>query len=418
MGAQENLPDLRIAYKTKPPGGLSPYLFTAEDRKAGKQSQWALYWQASQADAPHRAEVLGVANGSVEDFIITFATSPHLSTGFNRYFWTVTYTPAPDQNVLPQLFNFKPEIGVVPPPANKNCDNANPEMRPNYCPVSGAVPPDVSVSGNFLAAGGTKPIYQLEVLANVYRPKPVEQLWNFNPGINLAVEINQNTKPPNNRTRFDPDSILVSAAFRRIQHIGKGLLYGIEFDEALPGAEFSRSDPSSNLIFKSNAMFVLKPWQPTDRVYGTLYPVIGIEGGKNLNRPGMLAMTAIDLTHYDAITRGLLGAEATLGLSSADSKTDDITLTGSYRVRLPVFDEPFIRTEHEITSVMLTTRARHWVEVDLNITPAKFKFLAFTVKYQYGELPPVFNMVDNKLTIGLTFKAVQSNKPTIASAIK
>jgi hypothetical protein len=56
--------------------------------------------------------------------------------------------------------------------------------------------------------------------------------------------------------------------------------------------------------------------------------------------------------------------------------------------------------------------------VDLNIAPSSFKYLALTVQYQYGDLPPVFTFVDHKVTVGLTFKAVQSNKPTLPSAVK
>ena len=42
----------------------------------------------------------------------------------------------------------------------------------------------------------------------------------------------------------------------------------------------------------------------------------------NRDRPAMLAMTPIDLSHYDGIARDVLGAEGTIGFVSADQKTD------------------------------------------------------------------------------------------------
>lgn len=286
-----------------------------------------------------------------------------------------------------------------------------------------------------MAAGGTKPICQLSATANYYLPSDSagpatpQNLWHFDPGLNLAVQINQNTKPPNNRTRFDPDSIIGGLDFQRIVTFDGAFLTGLQLDEGLPTFEFSRSDPSSNLVFKSSVLFALRslPLFPTSvtpgakksaRAYAALYPVLSFEAGKNLNRPGLLAKTAIDLTHYDGIARGVLGAEGTLGFISADKKTDNVNLSASYHARIPMYNEPFIMTGHSLTTVSLTTKTRHWLEVDLKVSPASFKYLAITAQYQYGALPPVFNFVNHTFSFGLTFTAVQTNKPTLPSAVQ
>jgi hypothetical protein len=223
--------------------------------------------------------------------------------------------------------------------------------------------------------------------------------------------------------------------FQRLVPLKAGILTGLQLDEGLPMGEFSRSDPSSNIIFKSSVLFALKsatlskrPAQPATatspaqlasaRVYATLYPVLSFEGGKNLNRPAMLSMTPIDLSHYNGIARGVVGADATLGFVSKDKKTDIVNLAASYRARIPIFNEPFIETEHGVTDVSLTTKTRNWIEIDLKFAPAAFKYLSLTAQYQYGSLPPVFNFVDHKVSLGLTFTAVQSNKPTLPSAVQ
>lgn len=413
---QNHIVNLQIPYVTSPPGGAAQYLFCG----GGDGNPWRVYWSKNKADKPTRAAVSCVTDSlSTRNLVMTLAAPVPSDNAVNAYFWTVLFTPPDGSPLLPQLFAFTPNQGPAISQGKKSCDNTDPLAQPVFCAPGAGVPPDVNVTGAFLAAGQTKPIYQLEVLAGLYKPKPVNWLWNFNPGINVAVEVNQNTKPPNNRTTFDPDSIIVAAALTKIVPIQKGILYGMQFDEFLPAGEFSRSDPSSNLIFKTSAMLVLNPWQPRkQRFYGTLYPVMAFEGGKNLNRPSMLAMTPVDLTHYDAIARGVLGADGALGLASSDKKTDDIALTGSYRVRLPAFDEPFIRTAHQVTTVDLTTKARHWIEVDLSYSPSRFKYLAITAQYQYGDLPPVFTLVDHKVSIGLTFKASQTNKATLPSPVQ
>lgn len=408
--------NLQIPYVTSPPGGAAQYLFCGS---AGV-NPWRVYWSKSKTDKSTRAAVSCVTDSpATRNLVVKLAAPVPGDEAVSAYYWTVLFAPPDGSSLLPQLFASTPNQGPAMSQGKKSCDNKDPLARPAFCAPAAGVPADVSVTGSFLAAGQTKPIYKLEVLAGLYKPRPVSWLWNFNPGINLAVEVNQNAKPPNNRTTFDPDSIIAAAALMKIVPIQKGILYGMQFDEFLPSGEFSRSDPSSNLIFKTSAMFVLNPWHPRkQRFYGTLYPVLAYEGGKNLNRPSMLAKRPIDLTRYDGIARGVLGADATLGFASSDKKTDDITLTGSYRVRLPAFDEPFIRTEHQVTMVDLTTKARHWVEVDLSYSPSIFKYLAITAQYQYGDLPPVFKLVDHKVSIGLTFKASQTNKATLPSPVK
>ena len=425
---------IQVDYVTSPPGGVTPYLFPATASTPSGPAlpnPWSVYWQRTSADPSTKAKISRVADSEGRRLVITLIDAP-TDLNLNQYFWTVTFTPPEGSGLAPQLFPYKP-LNPAPPTAGpstpapvskKSCDNTSPATRPYLCPPSGAAPADISITGAFLAAGGTKPIYQLSATANYYLPKDsvgpsnAHNLWNFDPGINLGVQINQNTKPPNNRTRFDPDSITATLDFQRLVTFEDSFLTGIQFDEGLPGGEFSRSDPSSNLIFKSSALFALRPWKPAKSVYATIYPVLSFEGGKNLNRPGTLAKTPIDLSRYNAIARGVVGAEGTLGFVSADRKTDNVTLTASYRARIPMFDEPFIMTQHGITTVSLTTKTRNWVEVVLNISPSSFKYLALTVQYQYGELPPVFNFVDHKVSVGLTLKAVQTNKPTLPSAVK
>jgi len=82
------------------------------------------------------------------------------------------------------------------------------------------------------------------------------------------------------------------------------------------------------------------------------------------------------------------------------SMVSNILLTGSYRVRLPAFDEPEVRTLHQITTIDMTTKARIGLEGDINYAPWSFQISAITGKYQYGELPPLFKLVITALRWG------------------
>jgi hypothetical protein len=181
---------------------------------------------------------------------------------------------------------------------------------------------------------------------------------------------------------------------------------------ALPDFEFSTSDPSSNFIFNPAATFVLNSWQPPKHpsLYATLYPFMALEIGENISKPASIEKVPVNLANYSAIMRGVLGADAKLAITATDHKSDTFSLTGSYRVRLPAFDEPEVRTLHRVTTVDLTTKARHWFEGDINYAPWSFKYLAITGKYQYGELPPLFKLVDHCFTLGLTLQASQAHK--------
>jgi hypothetical protein len=211
---------LQVDYVTSPPGGVTPYLYPPSAVSGVPPANpWVVYWQRTSDDAPTKIPVQSVRdNPGGKRLVITLAGPPS-DRPLNQYIWTANFMPPDGASVLPQLFSFKAKVGPSVQ-SKKSCDNTSPAGRPMFCAPSGATPADISVTGGFLAGGGTKPIYQLSATANVFKPKDdgggsatARNLWHFDPGLNVAVQINQNTKPPNNRTRFDPDSITAMLDF-------------------------------------------------------------------------------------------------------------------------------------------------------------------------------------------------------------
>jgi hypothetical protein len=83
-----------------------------------------------------------------------------------------------------------------------------------------------------------------------------------------------------------------------------------------------------------------------------------------------------------------------------------IGITANYNVRLPSTNEVFTNlhyisaTGKTISLPVYSTQARHHLTDELDITLQKP--LALTIKHEYGELPPGFRKIDNKISIGLT----------------
>lgn len=342
--------------------------------------------------------------------------------------WIVHFNPVDKQRFQPDVMTSHPTRG--PASGAKSCDGGTRSTKPYLCPPQSGARPDISLAGNFIAAGGTKPIYSFELLAGLYARTPWKWMddgprWmhDFRLGLTAAVEINQSPTLPNNRTRFDPDSLIAAFALQKIYPTDKLRslhVYALQFDQALPAGEFSRADPSSNIIARTGMLVGITPFVPKKHpaVYGTLYPVIALEAGRNLNKPTMISAVPVDLTRYNNIVRGVAGADAALSIATKTDKSDYLSFTASYRVRLPAMDEPLIKTLHQVTTVDLTTRPRHWLEANANYTPWSFKYVSLNAKYQYGVLPPLFTLVDQKFSFGFTLRAVQSRNSHIVDAAK
>jgi len=73
-------------------------------------------------------------------------------------------------------------------------------------------------------------------------------------------------------------------------------------------------------------------------LYATLYPFMALEVGENLSKPATIEKVPVNWANYNAIMRGVLGADAALGTATPNGKgsmVSTFSLTGSYRVRLP-----------------------------------------------------------------------------------
>jgi hypothetical protein len=376
----------------------------ADAARYQNKDNWQVSWRSSAADVPTPAQAGSIELDSGTQHVMIHLTGPNLPAGDGRrQFWVALFVPPPGMAAIPSVSTFTPEN---PPPAPG-------APRPSFfAPLKGADQPDLLLNGTFLAGGNTKPIYTFQEQTSIYTAA-FGRVLGFVPGFTSKVLINQGALPPNHRTRFDPDSIAAALSFWRVDNIGRGALYGLTSKVSLLGGEFSRSDPSSNIMTGFLETVVLRRVKLSKSGFFVLYPVAGLEAGRNLNHPSQLAGMAVDLSHYSAILRGVTGSDAILGMASKNRSSNVFAITGSYRLRIPATDEPLIRSAHGQTQVELTTRARHWVEVDVTYSPWQWAYLALNAKYQYGALPPLFNVVDQQVSLGFLLQAKQRHKPSL-----
>jgi hypothetical protein len=364
-------------------------------------ANWKVLWQSDESLTPTRIDIKTIDLQFRTHHVLLHLGGDQLPPGDGRaQIWTALFNPPAGMVAVPQVFSYAP--------AKSN------SAKSFFSPVGSTDQPDVLLSGTFLAGGNTKPIYTLHQQAGLYAPPP----WNllgFAPGLTSSVWINQNAQPPNNRTRLDPDSIQAGLSLWRVSAIQKGILYGATTQVNLLNGEFARSDPSSNITAGFLTSLVLKRKRLSDSGFATLYPAFGLEGGHNLNHPNQLQGAPVDLSRYGPIFRGVFGADSTIGIASPDRTANVFAITGSYRLRLPAMDEPFVQTRHEQTTAYLTTKARSWVEVSITYAPWKWKYLALNAKYEYGSLPPIFSLVDHQVSAGLLLQAKQRKKPSLPS---
>jgi hypothetical protein len=85
-----------------------------------------------------------------------------------------------------------------------------------------------------------------------------------------------------------------------------------------------------------------------------------------------------------------------------------ITASAEYKIRLPQSSEPFTQIINGEESTFLTKKPRHDYQFSLDFMFSKA--FGISVQHRYGSVPPVFKLVDNKVSLGIVFKLKQANK--------
>jgi len=118
----------------------------------------------------------------------------------------------------------------------------------------------------------------------------------------------------------------------------------------------------------------------------------------------------VDFSHYNGIFRGVAGAYAAyyVGKPKPDPTNPYLfEFYTSYTARILATREPFI-TSRQVNgqsqaSISLGANTRHYLESGI-LWNAR-GYVGIQAKYMYGSLPPLFQFIDNQVTVGITIKA-------------
>jgi hypothetical protein len=218
------------------------------------------------------------------------------------------------------------------------------------------------------------------------------------------------------RPSADPDSFLVSGVLQTVlkdtpfnkksAFWSRAQTVILNWDFA--GLEFDRQTTTKTFI---SSPIVEIPF----RVFGSskstcsmgMFPYFGIETGTNLSN-------AINPNGSGFVFRGEAGSSISFKIKSKKWKVlSQISMTSNYTARIPAVSEIFTNTHYisetgkTVSLYSMSTQTRNHLKDELDFTVAKP--LSITVKHEYGELPPGFRTIHNKVTIGLTLMLFQNN---------
>lgn len=259
--------------------------------------------------------------------------------------------------------------------------------------------------GSVLVGPSTKPIYVIDLKVD-YAEEIGTSGWKWRAG--GTANTNTNAEPPVDKVRIDPDALTAFAAFSKQSRVnGSAWLNGRLLTLSPVVGEFSRKDGVADVVTAGQLRLDLKP-------VGTLsfYPMAGYEFGHTVRKPSTISDQAVDLADWNWIVRGLLGITGRWTLFKEKPTDDDwykVTVSANYTARFLGQPEPFPKpgvvdgARAVVTTVNKDVRHHAEAALDWNL----MKYTSVSLKYQYGSVPPLFQLVDHQWTLGITLKAAQ-----------
>lgn len=170
------------------------------------------------------------------------------------------------------------------------------------------------------------------------------------------------------------------------------LLSGIVWD-LTPGFESDRRFDNVNVMLGNRFVFVPRTFGNTNRIY--LQPFIGFEVGRNIKSP-------VKEAEDRRIARGTVGGSLYLNLVPEADKA--LTFQIDYIRRFLLLREISFTEDDNKNLVPLPIGRGPRDHVKVTLEYGFTDFLGTALNYEYGRLPPNFQLVDHKYGFGLTYK--------------
>jgi hypothetical protein len=257
------------------------------------------------------------------------------------------------------------------------------------------------LSGSLQAGVGAKPQYTWSVMAKY----PVE----YEGSIYIFKAGPQFTGTASQETNADPDSLSAGAAaefdFSKAQVFGKNLPINLLFNPI--DYEFERKARQEAVLINGNATLNTYQQKNTNLIVSgqaqlveAWWPVnVNIDLGTELGSAESRSVLNVNPKpgYSDSPLRAVAGADVYFNLPKVGSYPF-LSVDGHYTVRSPFHPEPYKQAGVNNGNEFYSTKARHYIAVNLSRTLAKGANL--TAQYRFGSLPPTFSFVDHQVTIG------------------
>ncbi len=269
------------------------------------------------------------------------------------------------------------------------------------------------ISGSLQTSVGASPQYEWSALAKY----PIEyQHSSKNQGLSYIFRAApQFTGSASQQANADPDSLIASVTTEfyfpythvGMNHLPVNLLFDpIDYEfERKPEQEAVLSNGKSTLnnylqknanLIISGRLQVLEAWKFKRVDLPNLNISLGTEFGSALSRSVLNVNPGPGYT--DNPLRAVAAADVYFNVGLPKVKQPIFNVDGHYTVRSLFHPEPFRQAGVNNGNEFYSTKARHYIAVNLSRSLAKGANLI--VQYKFGSLPPTFNFLDHQVTIG------------------
>ena len=304
---------------------------------------------------------------------------------------TIGCTDVEDE-AQPALGPFKVDAGAGGP------------ASPLLSPSTNRSDSELYVAPTIDGTAGTKPAYTLDLK---FQPRfslvapLVGGHSGYRPGINFipGIDFKASSNP-----KEDGSSVTIQAPFEFLAlHPVAALARAFPalIVRAGPALEADKTFAVRNLILSAVANVRLGGLSH-GAIGVAAVPEFGVETGKRLVGPEGIPDASV--------LRWLVGGQLTFTVMPPAAKKPLLSVLLVYTHRDLTHDEPRFASAGQSTTLQSTdSRAREHVSLTIAYTVSPL--IDLSAAYEYGELPPLFTLVNSKYTFGVTFKGAFTTKP-------
>ncbi len=256
-----------------------------------------------------------------------------------------------------------------------------------FTAAKGKADADIYFKGSATASQKNRPIYSIEAKLGYMQ------------SLRSAGSIGGKfTWMSDEESNVDPDSITATASYQKLFLLGNSK--GIKFNSDFLGAEFDRKNTTRNLMSGADATLILPSAQLGKMTFFTAEFIGGFDAGRNYKHP-------LNVNGLGNFWRPKVGIN-TYFLALNTPMFDRVSFNTEYKLRLPQSLEPFTRKINGADVTTLTRKPRHYLGADLNLLFTDAYGIA--ISYRYGSLPPVYKLMEHKVSIGFVVQFAQAKK--------